>query len=86
MKKLTEQRFEIHLEDMGQDFLYFIVEGRKIIETHPFQGFVWNGRIIVSNLVVGGAITFDDGNSLKYRITKIEPVKKLAKRRTKCQR
>lgn len=41
---MAEERIKLHLEDQGQDFLWFIVEGRTIVDCGPFQYSVWVGR------------------------------------------
>lgn len=38
---------KITLEDNGQDFLEFVCDDiGKIVETHPFQGSIWDGGYI----------------------------------------
>lgn len=41
------ERFKLHLEDQGQDFLWFIVSGNTIEEAGPFQNSVWAGMKIL---------------------------------------
>lgn len=38
------ERIKLYLEDQGQDFLYFIIDGNTIVEAGPFQNSVWAGR------------------------------------------
>jgi hypothetical protein len=37
-------KVKLHLEDHGQDFLWFVVEGDKVIEAGPFQNWLWAGK------------------------------------------
>lgn len=46
-------RIKLHLADHGQDFTWFVVEGGRIVECGPFQGWAWEGRS-VANLSATG--------------------------------
>ena len=60
------------LEDHGQDFLEFDIVGQKIVETRPFQGFVWNGKeITVKRLAPGDYLVFTNDYQLNYRVAAV---------------
>jgi hypothetical protein len=71
----------LHIEDHGQDFSRFTIdEYGEIIETMPFQGWVWTGKFIHADTIKVGTRPFignsakDKGAYLKYPITKIEEI------------
>lgn len=75
------KKTKIHLQDCGQDFLWFIVETyetgcSKIIDAGPFQARFWRGRQITRFEKVGKKPTIEvkcnDWRLLNYPITKIE--------------
>jgi hypothetical protein len=65
----------VELEDRGQDFLEFDIENRVIVDTRPFQGWVWNGRKVVNETFgVGDCLTraSETGKlTLKYPVVAI---------------
>lgn len=42
------KRLRLDLADHGQDFLYFIVDGGKVIEAGPFQNGIWSGKQVLN--------------------------------------
>lgn len=63
----------IVLEDHWQDFLEFEVVNNEIVETRPFQGFLWNGRKIRNDTVKKGdrlvlSIPGNENYVLKYPV------------------
>ena len=71
----------LHLRDDGQDFLHFDIDADcKIIETGPFQGWMWNGKQIDPSTVKRGvaprlspmAHSPDGWMTLRYPIRRIE--------------
>lgn len=71
---LLEGEVMVHLEDFGQDFLYFIVKDDTITGAGPSQASVWVGKKIDPRKKwrKGMQIVFQDGTVLKYRVTKAE--------------
>jgi len=67
----------IELEDYGQDFLYFVVDpGGRIVETGPFQGWMWNGKIIAADTIRKGICPcFTNGYGLRYPIRRVSRAK-----------
>jgi hypothetical protein len=65
---------KIELVDEGQDFLFFWIDKRgEILHTKPFQGSVWNGRIIRSKTIkTGHNMVFTDGLTLKHPVANVE--------------
>ncbi|MGK2889842.1 MAG: hypothetical protein ACSLEN_14315 [Candidatus Malihini olakiniferum] len=47
---MTQKNKRLHLDlsDHGQDFLYFIVDGGKIIEVGRFQNGIWSGKQVLN--------------------------------------
>lgn len=70
------------LEDCGQDFLEFDIFGCRIVDTRPFQGFVWNGKQIVNDTInVGDRIviwTSEGTRPLLYPVIAVRPFDILA--------
>ncbi len=65
----TQTGCTVELEDCGQDFLEFDIQGGKIIATRPFQGFVWDGLEVLNDFLShGDHIDFVNGRSLRYRV------------------
>ncbi len=73
----------LHLEDQGQDFLEFDINDENIIiNTRPFQGWVWDGRKILNPKTVeaGDFLTLSkkdqhdksDFLELKYPVERVE--------------
>ncbi|CAA7621103.1 hypothetical protein [Magnetospirillum sp. UT-4] len=72
-------RIRLHLADHGQDFLRFDIEGGKIVDTQPFQGWCWNGRQVAPasgdpDWLAGDLVEFEDGNILRYPVERVEIV------------
>jgi CRP-like cAMP-binding protein len=68
---------KLFLEDLGQDFLYFVVDGRgRIVKAGPFQDWFWSGKTLtVSTFAPGDYLYFeDDGARLNYRVERVEPL------------
>jgi len=70
------RRYKLQLEDLGQDFRWFVVEDDTIIDAGPFQALLWAGRKLTANrFAVGDALTFvtplEPGApaTLKYHVT-----------------
>lgn len=68
---------KITFEDHGQDFLWFIIDGKTVLDCGPYQALVWKGkRIINPSLKVGEKIILDRGDddwmTVSYPIEKIE--------------
>lgn len=66
----------LDLEDHGQDFTYFVVKDGVIVETGPFQAWVWNGREVQpaaarDHFRPGDAILFKTGKTLNYRVKSV---------------
>ncbi len=75
------KRYKLQLEDRGQDFTWFLVEGDIIIDAGPFQAWVWVGkRLTAKRFAVGDAPTFAaplaEGapTTLNYLVTKVDRV------------
>ncbi len=71
------------LEDHGQDFLEFDIQGRKIVATRPFQGAVWNGRHVINkSIVVGDRVILSTGDNtaraVNYPVVEVRPLAKVA--------
>jgi len=69
-------KWEIELEDMGQDFLrFYVAENGEILHAAPFGASLWNGQFIITNKIFlheGGKIVFPQTQSeLKYPIKKV---------------
>ena len=65
---------KLHLEDHGQDFLWFKVAGNKVVEAGPFQNWLWAGKELVppKRWQKGSQIIWADGRVLNYRVTRVE--------------
>lgn len=75
------RRYKLHLEDRGQDFTWFLIEGDMIIDAGPFQAWLWAGkRLTAKRFAAGDALTFaaplveGASQTLNYRVTKVERV------------
>ena len=45
----------VQIEDQGQDFTSFVLDSKNVIvETKPFQGWVWNGAKILNRRIKPG--------------------------------
>ena len=72
----------LHLEDHGQDFLWFQVKDGQIVDCGPFQASTWVGMTIAKAghaegeqiaWAKGDTILFtDSGRTLKYPVAKVE--------------
>lgn len=72
----------LHLEDHGQDFLWFKLKGAEIVDCGPFQASHWVGRHIAKAgqpeaaqiaWAKGDVILFpDSGRTLNYPVAKVE--------------
>lgn len=73
-------RIRLHLVDAGQDFLTFDIEGGTIVDTQPFQGWLWNGRAVApdsggDHWEPGDFVFFPHtGDRLKYPVERVETV------------
>jgi hypothetical protein len=67
-------KIKIHLEDHGQDFLWFIVDGTKVIEAGPFQNWLWAGKTLVppKKWRRGSRVVWDNGTTLHYPVRRAE--------------
>jgi hypothetical protein len=67
-------KIKLHLEDHGQDFLWFIVEGSKVIEAGPFQNWLWAGKTVIppKKWKRGSRVVWLDGRTLNYPVTRAE--------------
>ncbi len=45
----------VFLEDHGQDFLTWDIKDGVVVETHPLQGWLWNGTKIITKEFGPGA-------------------------------
>ena len=91
-KAPTPKRVRIHLEDQGQDFLWWDLEERDddysyaVVDCGPFQAWLWTEYFVEKKSVRKGHKPFiskdeKDGSFLNYPITKIEklaPAQKVA--------
>jgi len=69
----------VHLEDHGQDFLCWDIKDGVVVESYPFQGWLWNGtKIINDEFGPGDQLIIQRPGStvimLKYPVEKIEHV------------
>jgi len=69
----------VHLEDHGQDFLRWDIKDGVVVESYPYQGWVWNGvKIINEEFGPGDKLIIQRGDSavmtLNYPVEKIEHV------------
>lgn len=68
------------IEDHGQDFLEFDIKDGQIIETRPFQGFVWDdSRVLNNEIGIGTQLVLSrrghgEGLKLRYPIAGIAPL------------
>jgi hypothetical protein len=68
----------LHLEDHGQDFLWWEVKDGEVIDAGPFQRDVWRGTQLLDGHVVAGnrlyieTPTGSDLALLNYPVTRIE--------------
>ena len=76
MRFNPQDAITVELEDHGQDFLYFDIKNGKIVDTRPWQSFVWNGRTVLNpNIAKGERILFEDDHgrtlTLNYKLIKV---------------
>lgn len=69
----------VEMEDHGQDFLEFDIRDGRIVETRPFQGFVWNGRAVLNEAIeVGDRIVIqraqDNPRFINYPVAAVRPL------------
>lgn len=69
----------VALEDHGQDFLEFDVKDGCIVDTRPFQGWVWNGKRVADKLIYPGLrldLVASDGVTmrLRYPVEAVRPL------------
>ena len=69
----------VHLEDHGQDFLRWDIKDGVVVESYPFQGWLWNGtKIITEEFGPGDQLIIQPPNSevttLNYLVEKIESI------------
>ena len=69
-------KYKLYLEDHGQDFLWLVVQGSKIVEAGPFQNSLWAGRKIAPprKWRKGSRINFISGRLLSITGTLHYPV------------
>ena len=70
----------VHLEDHGQDFLRWDIKDGVVVESYPFQGWLWNGtKILNKEFGPGDQLIIQPPNSdvttLNYPVAKIEKVR-----------
>ncbi len=71
----TPAPMKLIFEDQGQDCLYFVVQGERIVKAGPFQNWLWAGkRLERANYRPGEHVVFDDGRSYNYPVERIEPM------------
>lgn len=72
------KRYKLHLEDHGQDFLWFVVEGGRVIDAGPFQAKLWVGKLATRTRFAPGDTIFlkDTGGqsvySLRYPVVRVD--------------
>lgn len=76
-KTETSVKKKITFKDQGQDFLWFIIDGRKIVDCGPYQSWVWCGMLAFNpDLKVGERleVTNKEGSSatINYPVIEIE--------------
>ena len=68
----------VHLEDHGQDFLRWDIKDGVVVESYPYQGWLWNGTKILNEFGPGDKLVIQPPNSavttLNYPVAKIENV------------
>ena len=69
----------VHLEDHGQDFLVWDIKDGVVVESYPYQGWLWNGtKIINDEFGPGDQLVIQPPNSavttLNYPVEKIEHI------------
>jgi len=67
----------VYLEDHGQDFLVWDIKDGVVVESYPYQGWLWNGtKIINEEFGPGDQLIIQRPNSvvmmLNYPVEKIE--------------
>lgn len=66
----------IELEDFGQDFHSFDLTDEGEIANSNLQGWIWNGRQLQQfPLKRGDQVVFEDGYTLRYRVTRAKKAK-----------
>ena len=68
----------IRFEDHGQDFLEWDLDiTSKVIECRPFQASIWCGRLVLNHnaLRKGSKVVLDNGNNIRYPLTKVQRFK-----------
>lgn len=80
-QRVTTRMRTVRLQDFGQDFLEFdLDENNVIVETRPFQGWLWNGRTILEESLRRHRLPIlvkPDGTSLELRY----PIERISRRR-----
>lgn len=66
----------VELEDHGQDFLEFDIKGGVIVDTRPFQGFVWDGRKVLNTKIGVGDYIDLSGlvGVIRYPVIDVKPL------------
>lgn len=73
-------RVIVELEDHGQDFTEFHLVNGEIVETKPFQGWHWDGRIVINRSIsVGDTLVLTSHENqeeyhLKYPVCAVRAV------------
>ncbi len=70
----------IVFEDKGQDFLEWDIQGTKILDSRPFQAWVWTRKLITNSgeLEVGGYVELysrEGPRKINYKIIEIKKKK-----------
>jgi len=72
--------YHIEFEDHGQDFLTWIIERGRVVDSLPFQQDIWVGSKVLSSLPLlkGQCITirtkYGDKTSIRYPLTVAKPL------------
>ncbi len=71
LKKTT--KYKVYFEDKGQDFLVWWIDKDGEVLHSDMQSWLWNGRMVeIKSLKVKGYLKFVNGDSIRYKIKKIE--------------
>lgn len=70
----------IEFEDHGQDFLTWKIEKGEVVDSEPFQAWVWKGTLIHNEIINPGDILLITSTkigftTLKYPVAKVKVAK-----------
>ncbi len=76
-------RITVYLRDLGQDFLEWDIEDGVVVESRPFQGWLWNGtRVHNENIRRGDRLDITPKTGIRMTINyPVERVKRVSEKR-----